>query len=116
MVTVRFRPLRCAFTLVCLLYALFGDEVLDFVGFVLRVRLMRACILRCSPREMNKGDEVAWYADGDNMVRNEYNPSIAYAFGECSWAHCCAMLHCGTVDVAKEIYLLFARRGDTIVC
>jgi hypothetical protein len=32
---------------------------------------------------MNKGDEVAWYADGDNMVRNEYNPSIAYAFGEC---------------------------------
>ncbi|WVZ85720.1 hypothetical protein U9M48_032610 [Paspalum notatum var. saurae] len=33
-----------------------------------------------SPREMNKGDEVAWYADGDNMVRNEYNPSIAYAF------------------------------------
>ncbi|TVU14460.1 hypothetical protein EJB05_37930, partial [Eragrostis curvula] len=36
-----------------------------------------------APREMNKGDEVAWYADGDNMVRNEYNPSIAYAFGEC---------------------------------
>ncbi|KAK3144734.1 hypothetical protein QOZ80_4AG0317110 [Eleusine coracana subsp. coracana] len=33
-----------------------------------------------SPREMNKGDEVAWYADGDNMVRNEYNPSIAFAF------------------------------------
>uniref|UniRef100_A0A0E0P9E5 Kinesin motor domain-containing protein n=1 Tax=Oryza rufipogon TaxID=4529 RepID=A0A0E0P9E5_ORYRU len=33
-----------------------------------------------SPREINKGDEVAWYADGDNMVRNEYNPSIAYAF------------------------------------
>ncbi|XP_062184780.1 kinesin-like protein KIN-7E, chloroplastic [Phragmites australis] len=33
-----------------------------------------------SPREVNKGDEVAWYADGDNMVRNEYSPSIAYAF------------------------------------
>ncbi|KAF2934071.1 kinesin-like protein KIN-7E, chloroplastic isoform X1 [Oryza sativa Japonica Group] len=33
-----------------------------------------------SPREINKGDEVAWYANGDNMVRNEYNPSIAYAF------------------------------------
>jgi hypothetical protein len=32
---------------------------------------------------MNKGEEVGWYADGDNMVRNEYNPSIAYAFGEC---------------------------------
>ncbi|CAM0904596.1 unnamed protein product [Alopecurus aequalis] len=33
-----------------------------------------------SPREINKGDEVAWYADGDNMVRNEYNQTIAYAF------------------------------------
>ncbi|KAG8082058.1 hypothetical protein GUJ93_ZPchr0014g47541 [Zizania palustris] len=33
-----------------------------------------------SPREINKGDEIAWYADGENMVRNEYNPSIAYAF------------------------------------
>ncbi|KAI3414595.1 Kinesin motor domain-containing protein, partial [Psidium guajava] len=33
-----------------------------------------------SPREINKGDEVAWYADGDYSVRNEYNPSIAYGF------------------------------------
>jgi hypothetical protein len=92
----------------------FGYEVLDFVGFELCVRLMRICILCCSPREMNKGDEVAWYADGDNMVHNEYNLSIAYAFGECSWAHCCAILHCGTVRFAKELYLLFARKGDKI--
>ncbi|XP_031273127.1 kinesin-like protein KIN-7C, mitochondrial [Pistacia vera] len=33
-----------------------------------------------SPREINKGDEIAWYADGDYTVRNEYNPSIAYGF------------------------------------
>ncbi|KAH9691255.1 kinesin-like protein KIN-7E [Citrus sinensis] len=33
-----------------------------------------------SPREVNKGDEIAWYADGDYTVRNEYNPSIAYGF------------------------------------
>ncbi|BAT82091.1 hypothetical protein VIGAN_03204800 [Vigna angularis var. angularis] len=33
-----------------------------------------------SGREINKGDEVAWYADGDHIVRNEYNPSIAYGF------------------------------------
>ncbi|XP_021896523.1 kinesin-like protein KIN-7C, mitochondrial [Carica papaya] len=33
-----------------------------------------------SPREISKGDEVAWYADGDSTVRNEYNPSIAYGF------------------------------------
>ncbi|XP_062101700.1 kinesin-like protein KIN-7C, mitochondrial isoform X2 [Humulus lupulus] len=33
-----------------------------------------------SAREINKGDEIAWYADGDNAVRNEYNPSITYGF------------------------------------
>ncbi|KAH7681080.1 Plus-end-directed kinesin ATPase protein [Dioscorea alata] len=33
-----------------------------------------------SMREINKGDEVAWYADGDYTVRNEYNSSIAYGF------------------------------------
>jgi hypothetical protein len=55
-----------------------------FVGFELDACLMRFCVSFCSPREINKGDEVAWYADGDNMVRNEYNLSIAYAFGECS--------------------------------
>ncbi|KAK8490281.1 hypothetical protein V6N13_080651 [Hibiscus sabdariffa] len=31
-------------------------------------------------REFQKGDEIAWYADGDRMVRNEYNPATAYAF------------------------------------
>lgn len=35
-----------------------------------------------SMREINKGDEVAWYADGDYTVRNEYNSSIAYGFGQ----------------------------------
>ncbi|CAN1730270.1 Kinesin-like protein KIN-7E, chloroplastic, partial [Linum perenne] len=33
-----------------------------------------------SNRELGKGDEVAWYADGDHTVKNEYNPSIAYGF------------------------------------
>ncbi|KAK7385164.1 hypothetical protein VNO78_30876 [Psophocarpus tetragonolobus] len=33
-----------------------------------------------SGREINKGEEVAWYADGDHIVRNEYNPSLAYGF------------------------------------
>ncbi|KAF5749041.1 hypothetical protein HS088_TW04G01002 [Tripterygium wilfordii] len=33
-----------------------------------------------SAREINKGDEIAWYADGDYSVRNEYHPSIAYGF------------------------------------
>ncbi|KAF7806553.1 kinesin-like protein KIN-7C, mitochondrial [Senna tora] len=33
-----------------------------------------------SARELNKGDEIAWYADGDHIVRNEHNPSVAYGF------------------------------------
>ncbi|KAL0383790.1 UNVERIFIED_CONTAM: Kinesin-like protein KIN-7D, chloroplastic [Sesamum calycinum] len=33
-----------------------------------------------SPREIRQGEEIAWYADGDTIVRNEHNPSIAYAY------------------------------------
>ncbi|XP_038884121.1 kinesin-like protein KIN-7C, mitochondrial isoform X2 [Benincasa hispida] len=33
-----------------------------------------------SVRELNKGDEIAWYADGECTVRNEFNSSIAYGF------------------------------------
>eukprot|EP00250_Pteridium_aquilinum_P014494 c22026_g2_i1 orf=310-4080(+) len=33
-----------------------------------------------SLREIHRGDEVAWYADGDTTVRSEYNPASAYAF------------------------------------
>ncbi|BFI24691.1 centromeric protein E [Marchantia polymorpha subsp. ruderalis] len=31
-------------------------------------------------REIQRGDEVAWYADGDTTVRSEYNAATAYAF------------------------------------
>ncbi|XP_022141615.1 kinesin-like protein KIN-7C, mitochondrial [Momordica charantia] len=33
-----------------------------------------------SVRELNKGDEIAWYADGEYTVKNEYNSSVAYGF------------------------------------
>ncbi|XP_027775280.1 kinesin-like protein KIN-7D, mitochondrial isoform X2 [Solanum pennellii] len=33
-----------------------------------------------SEREYNKGDEIAWYPDGDKIVRNEYNAGTAFAF------------------------------------
>ncbi|WJX78725.1 Kinesin-like protein KIN-7K, chloroplastic [Trifolium repens] len=33
-----------------------------------------------NPREIRHGEEIAWYADGDTVVRNEYNPSIAFAY------------------------------------
>ncbi|KAH6767894.1 P-loop containing nucleoside triphosphate hydrolases superfamily protein [Perilla frutescens var. hirtella] len=33
-----------------------------------------------SPREIRQGEEIAWYADGETIVRNEHNPTIAYAY------------------------------------
>ncbi|XP_008791643.1 kinesin-like protein KIN-7K, chloroplastic isoform X1 [Phoenix dactylifera] len=33
-----------------------------------------------SEREFQRGDEIAWYADGDKIVRCEYSPAAAYAF------------------------------------
>ncbi|KAG2661927.1 kinesin-like protein KIN-7D, chloroplastic isoform X2 [Panicum virgatum] len=33
-----------------------------------------------SPREIRQGEEVAWYADGDTVVRSEQNPNVAYAY------------------------------------
>ncbi|KAL5993166.1 hypothetical protein ACLOJK_014089 [Asimina triloba] len=45
-----------------------------------------------SPREINRGDEIAWYADGDYTVRNEYNASVAYGFGQYSVAFGCLLL------------------------
>ncbi|XP_014513616.1 kinesin-like protein KIN-7K, chloroplastic isoform X1 [Vigna radiata var. radiata] len=33
-----------------------------------------------NPREIRHGEEIAWYADGETVVRNEYNPSLAYAY------------------------------------
>ncbi|RVW30801.1 Kinesin-like protein KIN-7K, chloroplastic [Vitis vinifera] len=36
--------------------------------------------LRCfiQSKEIRQGEEIAWYADGETIVRNEHNPSIAY--------------------------------------
>ncbi|KAL8263090.1 hypothetical protein R6Q59_024439 [Mikania micrantha] len=31
-------------------------------------------------REIRRGEEIAWYADGETIVRNEETPSIAYAY------------------------------------
>ncbi|KAJ0233809.1 Kinesin-like protein KIN-7L [Hirschfeldia incana] len=33
-----------------------------------------------SPREIRRGEEIAWYADGETIVRNEHSQSIAYAY------------------------------------
>ncbi|KAJ9559195.1 hypothetical protein OSB04_013809 [Centaurea solstitialis] len=33
-----------------------------------------------SPREIRRGEEIAWYADGETILRNEQTPSLAYAY------------------------------------
>ncbi|KAI3441272.1 uncharacterized protein J3R85_002542 [Psidium guajava] len=40
-----------------------------------------------SEREYQRGDEIAWFADGDKIVRNEYNPATSYAFDKVFGPH-----------------------------
>lgn len=52
-----------------------------------------------SEREYQRGDEISWYADGDKMVRNEYNPVASYAFDRVF----------GPSAVTQEVYEVAAR-------
>ncbi|KAD5318168.1 hypothetical protein E3N88_18114 [Mikania micrantha] len=52
-----------------------------------------------SEREYQRGDEIAWYADGDKLVRNEYNPVTSYAFDRVF----------GPSAVTQEVYEVAAR-------
>ncbi|XP_050231711.1 kinesin-like protein KIN-7D, mitochondrial isoform X2 [Mercurialis annua] len=52
-----------------------------------------------SDREYQRGDEIAWYADGDKLVRNEYNPATAYAFDKVFGPH----------SVSNEVYEVAAK-------
>ncbi|KAG6588423.1 Kinesin-like protein KIN-7D, mitochondrial, partial [Cucurbita argyrosperma subsp. sororia] len=52
-----------------------------------------------SEREFLKGDEIAWYADGDKIVRNEYNPATAYGFDRVF----------GPDTISQEVYEIAAK-------
>ncbi|KAL7002649.1 Kinesin-like protein KIN-7D, mitochondrial [Sarracenia purpurea var. burkii] len=52
-----------------------------------------------SEREYQRGDEIAWYADGDKIVRHEYNPATAYAFDKVF----------GPSTASEEVYEVAAR-------
>ncbi|XP_076934946.1 kinesin-like protein KIN-7D, mitochondrial [Bidens hawaiensis] len=52
-----------------------------------------------SEREYQRGDEIAWYPDGDKLVRNEYNPVTSYAFDRVF----------GPSAVTQEVYEVAAR-------
>lgn len=53
--------------------ALEADRLKENVTVTVRFRPL-------SPKEIKQGEEIAWYADGETIVRNEYNPTIAYAY------------------------------------
>lgn len=46
-----------------------------------------------SPKEIRHGEEIAWYADGETIVRSEHNPSIAYAYGNFVLASKYSVMH-----------------------
>lgn len=50
-----------------------GDKLKENVTVTVRFRPL-------SPKEIRQGEEVAWYADGETVVRSEHNPTIAYAY------------------------------------
>ncbi|GFY89899.1 kinesin motor family protein [Actinidia rufa] len=79
-VTIRFRPLRIAYEAMCL-------------------RLEWLLNHWCSEREYQRGDEISWYADGDKIVRNEYNLATAYAFDKVF----------GPSTASQEVYEVAAR-------
>ncbi|KAK4757215.1 hypothetical protein SAY87_007342 [Trapa incisa] len=57
-----------------------GNRSADSISVTIRFRPL-------SEREYQRGDEIAWYADGDKIVRNEYNPATAYAFDKVFGPH-----------------------------
>ncbi|KAM7530183.1 hypothetical protein LguiB_033593 [Lonicera macranthoides] len=50
-----------------------GDRSKENVTVTVRFRPL-------SPKEIRQGEEIAWYADGETIVRSEHNSSIAYAY------------------------------------
>ena len=58
----------------CILLVIFIDECF---------KLILVCVWT-SQREIRQGEEIAWYADGETIVRSEHNPTIAYAYGKVS--------------------------------
>ncbi|CAL0329260.1 unnamed protein product [Lupinus luteus] len=52
-----------------------------------------------SDREYQRGDEIAWYPDGDKIVRNEYNPATAYAYDRVFGPH----------TITEEVYEVAAK-------
>lgn len=96
-VTIRFRPLRCSncvnkFGIICACLCksryvfTFGEVVYKLIDFVWS-----------SPREIRQGEEIAWYANGETIVRNENTPSIAFAYGMIQYSDACGEIYCCNV-------------------
>ena len=52
-----------------------------FCSYTTKMIYITLIFLTISLREMQKGDEIAWYADGETTVRSEFNAATGYVFG-----------------------------------
>ncbi|PWA62170.1 transcription factor IIS [Artemisia annua] len=54
-----------------------------------------------SPSEIRQGEEIAWYTDGETIIRNEFTPSIPYAYG-IIWAVRCVIIKNNGIKGGKK--------------
>ena len=87
----------CAFAIVCACVWVCACNPIQALPLTLFSHHARCDPLLFSVREMQKGDEVAWYAEGDAIVRSEYNPAIAYGFG--NYLKCLSLYHIYKLNV-----------------
>ncbi|GAV63985.1 Kinesin domain-containing protein [Cephalotus follicularis] len=58
----------------------FSDNILPSVERSIENVTVTVRFRPLSPREIRQGEEIAWYADGETIVRNEHDSTIAYAY------------------------------------
>ncbi|EFJ12447.1 hypothetical protein SELMODRAFT_124179 [Selaginella moellendorffii] len=88
-----------------------SSSMFDRVEFINRAKESISVTVRFRPlssREIQKGDEVAWYADGDTTVRSEYNLATFYAFDRVFGP---ATTTRGVYDIAAQHVVAAAMQG-----
>ncbi|KAM0058607.1 putative kinesin motor domain, P-loop containing nucleoside triphosphate hydrolase [Helianthus debilis subsp. tardiflorus] len=69
---LRFVQIYLLHKLTCIVH-ISSHKVKENVTVTVRLRPLNS-------REIGRGNEVAWFADGDYSIQNEFNPTFAYGF------------------------------------